>query len=143
MTFSLLPDCLAARLPGTLDEVEQVLAHTEQAPSFIAATDASRRDAVELPKAAVRSVFAPGPAGPSRPDVSSSACFPRKHTAPVRQPSWVRYAPTEIDTRHRARGVTQQRTPSSVHALLAPLGFHPYRIWLDESQSRSPTQDGA
>ena len=33
MTFSLLPDCLAARLPGTLDEVEQVVAHAEQAPT--------------------------------------------------------------------------------------------------------------
>ena len=32
MTFSLLPDCLAARLPGTLDEVEQVVAHADAGP---------------------------------------------------------------------------------------------------------------
>ena len=50
-TFSLLPDCLAARLPGELDEVEQVVAHAEQAASLAAAGDALRRDAVELPGA--------------------------------------------------------------------------------------------
>ena len=47
-TFSLLPDCLAARLPGTLDEVEAVVAHAEQAPSQSAAADALRRDLVGL-----------------------------------------------------------------------------------------------
>ena len=50
-TFSLLPDCLAARLPGELDEVEQVVAHAEQAASRVAAADALRHDAVELPGA--------------------------------------------------------------------------------------------
>ena len=50
-TFSLLPDCLAARLPGTLDEVETVVAAAEQAPSRSAAGDVLRPDAVELPGA--------------------------------------------------------------------------------------------
>ena len=50
-TFSLLPDCLAARLPGELDEVERVVVHAEQAPSLAAAADALRRDTVELPGA--------------------------------------------------------------------------------------------
>ena len=50
-TFSLLPDCLAARFPGELDEVEAVVAHAEQAPSLAAAANALRRDAVELPGA--------------------------------------------------------------------------------------------
>ena len=50
-TFSRLPDCLAARFPGELDEVEAVVAHAEQAPSLAAAADALRRDAVELPGA--------------------------------------------------------------------------------------------
>ena len=36
-TFSLLPDCLAARLPGTLAEVEAVVAAVEQAKSLEAA----------------------------------------------------------------------------------------------------------
>ena len=33
-TFSLLPDCLAARLSGTLSEVEAVVRAAEQAPSL-------------------------------------------------------------------------------------------------------------
>ena len=48
-TFSLLPECLAARFPGELDEVEAVVAHAEQAPSLAAAANELRRDAVELP----------------------------------------------------------------------------------------------
>ncbi len=47
-TFSRLPDCLAARLPGELDTVEAVVAHAEQAPSLAAAANELRRDAVEL-----------------------------------------------------------------------------------------------
>ena len=39
-TISLLPDCLAARLPGELDELEAVVAHAEQATSLGAAADA-------------------------------------------------------------------------------------------------------
>ena len=50
-TFSLLPECLAARLPGELDQVEAVVAHAEQAPSLAAAANELRRDAVELPGA--------------------------------------------------------------------------------------------
>ena len=50
-TFSLLPDCLAARFPGELDTLEAVVAHAEQAPSLAAAANALRRDTVELPGA--------------------------------------------------------------------------------------------
>ena len=46
-TFSLLPDCLAARLPGTLEELEQVVAVAEQT-SLIKAADQLRPDAIEL-----------------------------------------------------------------------------------------------
>ena len=49
-TFSLLPDCLAARLPGTLEELEQVVALVEQAPSLESAASGLRRD-IELPGA--------------------------------------------------------------------------------------------
>ena len=49
--FSLLPDCLAARLPGTLDSLEAVVAHAEQAPSLSAAANALRPDTVEFPGA--------------------------------------------------------------------------------------------
>ena len=47
-TFSLLPDCLAARLPGTLAEVEEVVCAVEQANSLEAACAGIRLD-VELP----------------------------------------------------------------------------------------------
>ncbi|MCG6942256.1 MAG: hypothetical protein LJE69_13515 [Thiohalocapsa sp.] len=49
-TFSLLPDCLAARLTGTLAEVEAVVRAAEQAPSLEAACAALRLD-IELPGA--------------------------------------------------------------------------------------------
>jgi hypothetical protein len=49
-TFSLLPDCLAARLQGSLDEVEQVVIEVEGAASVEAASAALRPD-IELPGA--------------------------------------------------------------------------------------------
>lgn len=49
-TFSLLPDCLAARLPGTLDDLENVVAAAERAPSLEAAMNALRVE-IELPGA--------------------------------------------------------------------------------------------
>ena len=47
-TFSLLPECLAARLPGELDTLEAVVAHAEGAASVSAAANALRRDPVGL-----------------------------------------------------------------------------------------------
>jgi hypothetical protein len=49
-TFSLLPDCLAARLVGSLDEVEQVVIEVEGAASVEAAASKLRPD-IELPGA--------------------------------------------------------------------------------------------
>ena len=50
-TISLLADCLAARLPGTLDALEAVVAHAERSRSLTETAKALRRDAVELPGA--------------------------------------------------------------------------------------------
>jgi hypothetical protein len=50
-TFSLLPDHLAARFPGTLCEIEQVVAAVEQAKSVEAAADALRHDPISLASA--------------------------------------------------------------------------------------------
>lgn len=50
-TFSLLPDCLAARFPGTLAELEEIVAVAERARSLEHAADVLRRDAVTLPSA--------------------------------------------------------------------------------------------
>jgi hypothetical protein len=50
VTFSLLPDFLASRLSGMLDEVEQVVCAVEAARSVEAAADELRLD-IELPGA--------------------------------------------------------------------------------------------
>jgi hypothetical protein len=49
-TFSLLPDCLASRFPGDLDDLERVVAQVDAAPSIEAAADVLRPDIV-LPSA--------------------------------------------------------------------------------------------
>jgi len=49
-TFSLLPDCLASRFPGDLDDLERVVAQVEAAPSIEAAADVLCPDSV-LPSA--------------------------------------------------------------------------------------------
>jgi len=49
-TFSLLPDCLAARLSGSLTEVEAAVDCVEQSATFEAAADQLRLD-IELPGA--------------------------------------------------------------------------------------------
>jgi hypothetical protein len=50
-TFSLLPDHLASRFPGTLEQIEQVVATVEHAPSVEAAANALRSDPITLPSA--------------------------------------------------------------------------------------------
>lgn len=47
-SFSLLPDCLCARLPGTLLELEAVVAAAEQSSSLEAAANTTRPDDVGL-----------------------------------------------------------------------------------------------
>jgi len=47
-TFSLLPDCLAARLPGALVELEAVVAVAEQATSVETAANSVRADDIDL-----------------------------------------------------------------------------------------------
>ncbi len=50
-TFSLLADCFAARLPGSLVELEQVVVEAEQAASLEAAANRVRTDDIALPGA--------------------------------------------------------------------------------------------
>ena len=50
-TFSLLPDHLAARFPGTLAEIEHVVSTVEQARSLEAAANDLRREDITLPSA--------------------------------------------------------------------------------------------
>ena len=50
-TFSLLADCFASRLPGSLSDLERVVSEVEQARSLEAAADGLRTDDVSLPGA--------------------------------------------------------------------------------------------
>ena len=50
-TFSLLADCFASRLPGSLSDLERVVSGVEQATSLEAAADGLRTDDVSLPGA--------------------------------------------------------------------------------------------
>ena len=121
-TISLLPDCLAARLPGELDELEAVVAHAEQAPSLAAAANALRRDAVELPGAMrwverrVRLVH----------HVVSIVIglLPEPLARCIAEMGAVR-ARLETEAALRAlRTLVAQQLP----VLPAPLGFHPHRL---------------
>ena len=121
-TISLLPDCLAARLPGTIDELEAVVAHAEQATSRTAAADALRPDAVELPGAMrwverrVRLVH----------HVLSIVIglLPGLLARCVTEVGAVR---TRLETDTALR-VPRTLTAAQLPTLPAPLGFHPHRL---------------
>ena len=121
-TFSLLPDCLAARFPGELDEVEAVVAHAEQAQSLAAAADALRRDAVELPGAMrwverrVRLVH----------HVLSIVIglLPEQLARCIAEMGAVR---TRLDTETALRTL-RTLADAQLRALPAPLGFQPHRL---------------
>ena len=130
LTFSLLPDHLAVRFPGTLAEIERVVSTVEQARSLEAAADQLRRDPITLPSA-VRWV--------------------RRRVAPVRRLLTIMVgllpqfllgcAPTLTSLRARLaceqvlvlfRDVAQVH----LHALARPLGFQPPPYARDERKSR-------
>ena len=120
-TFSLLPDCLAARFPGELDEVEAVVAHAEQAPSRAAAADALRTDTVELPGAMrwverrVRLVH--------HVLTIVIGLLPEHLARCVAEVGAVR---TRLGTDIALRTL-RVLTAEQLHALPAPLGFQPHR----------------
>ena len=129
-TFSLLPDHLAARLPGTLSEIEQVVVTVEQAGS------------VEAAAKGLRSVYI------SQPSVVR---WIRRRVDPVRKllpmvvellPQVLRgCAPTLSALRVRLacdQVLVSLRALTGVHlqALVPPLGFEPSPYARDERKSR-------
>ena len=130
-TFSLLPDCLAARFPGELDEVEAVVAHAEQAPSLAAAANALRPDPVELPGAMrwverrVRLVH--------HVLTIVIGLLPEPLARCIAEVGAMR-ARLETDTALRAlRTLTDAQLP----VLPAPLGFRPHRLG-ETNRNRTP-----
>ena len=121
-TFSLLPDCLAARLPGTLDTLEVVVAHAERAPTRAAAADALRTDVVEHPGAIrwvqhrVRLVH--------HALIVVIGLVPERLAQCVAEMGAVR-ACLETETALR---VLRTLVAAKLPALPAPLGFRPHRI---------------
>lgn len=120
-SISLLPSFLAARVSGTLDELEAVLVAVEEAPTFAAAVDAvlpgDVEDAVELPSAErwvrrrtrwgtalLRVVMTLMPA--DFVGVRPTLCAVREHLGTTRALVALR----ELVSRH-------------LHAVAAPLGF--------------------
>ena len=121
-TFSLLPDCLAARLPGELDTLEAVVAHAEFAPSLAAAADEVRRDTVELPGAMrwverrVRLVH--------HVLTIVIGLLPEPLARCIAEMGAVR---TRLDTDIALRTLRTLADPQ-LRALPAPLGFQPHRL---------------
>ncbi|HET6615907.1 MAG TPA: hypothetical protein VFH62_08470 [Dehalococcoidia bacterium] len=134
-TFSLLPDCLASRFPGTLDPIEQVVVTVEAARSVEAAADILRPD-ITLP-AAVRWI--------------------RRRLTPVRRAllAVVTLLPDVFSGDARLTAVRLALgTPAAlvalrVHAaahlatLPTPLGFHPRSSPRDAPPSAAPHGMGA
>ena len=121
-TFSLLPDCLAARFPGELDEVEAVVAHAEQAPSLAAAANALRPDTVELPGAMrwverrVRLVH--------HVLTIVIGLLPEPLALCIAEMGAVR---TRLETETALRAL-RTLVAEQLPVLPAPLGFHPHRL---------------
>jgi hypothetical protein len=129
-TFSLLPDHLAARFPGTLPEIERVVVAVEQAKSLEAAADALRREPITLPSA-VRWV--------------------RRRVAPVRRlltivvgllPQWLQGCAPQLTAVRARLGCAEALVGlrglawMHLHALGAPLGFRPSPLRAGELKAR-------
>ena len=131
-TFSLLPDHLAAGFPGTLSEIERVVATVEQARSLEAAADALRRDPVTL---------------------TSAVRWVRRRVAPVRAlltivvgllpQSLLGCVPTIAGLRARLACpqvlmALREHAKAHLQALARPLGFH--HRWVAGGEHRSGSQ---
>ena len=126
-TFSLLPDGLASRFPGDLDDLEQVVAHVDAARSIEAAADVLRPDIV-LPSA-VRWVR-------RRLTLVRATLLAVVTLLPdlFGQPAQLGAVRTALDTDH-ALVTLRARAPALLPALRRPLGFAPH--------ARAPRTPGA
>ena len=140
-TIGLLADCLAARLPGTLDALEAVVVVAEEAGSLEEAADEVRcpedEDAIELP-GAVRWI---------------RRRLKLVHNALVRVIGLIPdllagCAPTMSAVRERLKSDSalmelRGLVAGQLQTLPAPLGFQPHGIDVGNRQTAVPTTGGA
>ena len=110
-TFSLLPDFLAARLPGLLATIDAVVAGVPRMRSIEAAADVLRRDDVSLP-AAVRWLRR-----------RSRAVQAVLHAVASLQPPTPSGTPAESSARCTLVELRRTLSPQTLSELPAPLGF--------------------
>lgn len=130
-TFSLLPDFLAARLPGLLTSIEGALVAAAGAKSVEAAADALRCD-VTLPSG-VRWLRRRARAVQAALDAVS----PAGRKAPITVLARYSALQADRDQGHVLLGLRRSLSPQVLHILPAPLGFLRFR----SSQSPGPARD--
>jgi len=117
-TFSLLPDFLAARLPGLLASIDDILTAAAWAKSTEAAADALRGSDVTLPSGVrwlrrrVRAVQA-----------ALDAMAPMGCEAPTRARAWCSALQTDRDHGRVLLGLRRSLSPQALGNLPPPLGF--------------------
>jgi len=133
-TFSLLPDCMAARLIGSLDEVEQVVIEVEGSSSVEAAASVLRPD-IELPGAVrwVRRRLM----GVRTALLALVTLLPARLGAKVE----LRAVRVELETE---RALLALREIGSTHlpVLVCPLGFRPSRTERTQGEERIQHKTG-
>jgi len=134
-TFSLLPECMSARLTGSLDEAEQVVVRVEESPSVEAAAQRLRPDievagAIRWVRRRVQGVHAsllilltllPGRLGT------------KAQLVEVRR----------ILATERALVVLREIGAAQLHALPRPLGFRPAGARTSKREERLQHKTGA
>lgn len=131
-TFSLLPDFLAARLPGLLTDVERAVAEAHSARSLQAAADTLRGFEVTLPSA-LRWLRRRVRAVQTGLEALSRLLPPASATAPA-SGSALRFDPGRDDVLLKLR---RTLSPPLLHRLAAPLGFlskQSVACWRDDTQ---------
>jgi len=121
-TFSLLPDFLAARLPGLLTSIEDAVGAAFSARSIEAAADTLRGLDVSLPSALrwlrrrIRAVH-----------VVHEAISRLVLDSPIGVLSSGSVAPNDLGERHELFRLRRSLSPLLLYSLPAPLGFRPSR----------------
>jgi hypothetical protein len=116
-TFSLLPDFLAAKLPGLLESIEDTVVAASSAKSMEAAADALRGPDVTLPSA-LRWLYRRVQAVKAVVDAVSRLVLGRGNSTAM----WESVTRIDLD-QHVLLGLRRSLPPQFLNSLPAPLGF--------------------